>query len=157
MRIALALLALVFLATPACDSSGGGGGPVSGTITLGKDDGVDFHTGALQDPGNFKNSDLFTASNGTALGLITGGDSPTVNRPANWFLGTGGVHRTFSSLAEVPDEPPSEDMTASLIKAKTGNGFIVTTHRGALVRGWVSFADADTVTIEFEPYVAPAE
>lgn len=152
MRIALAFLALALVATPACDS-GGGGGPVSGTVTLAKDQGVDFHTGALQAPGNFKNSDVFTASNGNALQLITGGDSPTVNRPANWFLGSGGVHQTFPSLADVPDVPPTDDMTASLIKTKTGNGFIVATHAGALVRGWVASADAATVTIQFEPYV----
>lgn len=156
MRIPLALLTLVFIALPACDSSGGGG-PVSGSITLKKDEGVDFHTGALQDPGNYKNSDLYTSSNGTALQLSTGGDSPADNRPVNWFVGNGGVHLTFASLAEVPDEPPSDAMTASLIKTKTGNGFIVVTHKGAMVRGWVSFADADTVTIEFEPYVAATE
>ncbi len=154
MRIALALLALALVGPPACDS-GGGGGPVSGTVTLAKDQGVDFHTGAVQDPGNFKNSDVFTASNGSALQLITGGDSPTVNRPANWFLGNVGVHQTFPSLADVPDAPPTDDMTASLIKARAGNGFIVVTHAGALVRGWVASADASAVTIQFEPY-APA-
>ncbi|TNF37081.1 MAG: hypothetical protein EP329_04040 [Deltaproteobacteria bacterium] len=153
MRIALALLALVFIAFPGCDSGTGDNTPATGTVTLKKDDGVDFHTGALQDPGNYKNSDLFTASNGSALQLLTGGDSPTDNRPVNWFLGNGGVHRTFASLAEIPDEPPTEDMTASLIKAKTGNGFILMTHKGALVRGRVTLADADTVTLEFEPYV----
>lgn len=152
MRIALVFVALACLASTACDSAGSGG-PVSGTITLTKDQGVDFHTGALQAPGNYKNSDIFTSSNGSALQLSTGGDSPADNRPANWFLGGGGVHQVFASLGEVPDGAPTEDMTASLIKAKAGNGFIVTTHARALVRGWIASADAETVTIQFEPYV----
>ena len=154
MRIALAFVVLAALTFGACDS-GGASGPVSGTLTLAKDQGVDFHTGQLQVPGNFKNSDIYSASNGTALELMTGGDNPTANRPVNWFVGNGGVHQTFASLADVPDVPPSADMTEVLVHAKTGNGFIVTTHRGALVRGWVASADASSVTIEFEPY-APA-
>lgn len=157
MRTALATLAtLALLAAPACDADGEGG-PLAGSVTLAHDQGVNFHTGRLVVPGNFANSDLYATSNGSALKLATGGENATVNRPANWFLSAGGIHRTFASLAEVPAEPPTAEMTDSLIKAKTGNGFIVTTHSGALVRGWVSAADAESATIVFEPFVLPTE
>jgi len=157
MRLALLLVALLAFVGPAACDSEGASGPVAGTLTLTHDQGVDFHTGRLVDPGNFANSDLYATNSGSGLKLATGGDNPTVNRPVNWFLNAGGLHRVFESLAAVPDEPPTEDMTDSLVKAKTGNGFIATTHRGALVRGWVSSADTESVTLVFEPYVPVTE
>ncbi len=149
-RLCLTLpLFLVLALLAACDS-GGGSYPTAGTTTITPDQGINFHTGQLQDPGNFKNSDLFATQNGSALKLATGGDTPTVNNPANWFRSGGGVHETFASLVDVPETTPTDDMTDSLVKAKVGNGFVIRTHGGLYVRGWIEAASDASVTIQWQ-------
>ncbi|MFO0745686.1 MAG: hypothetical protein U1F43_08435 [Myxococcota bacterium] len=133
-----------------CDSPSSGPA-VSGTVTLHADDGVDLHSGKVQTPGNFKNSDLYASSNGSSLELASGGATPTQNRPVNWFVTPGGVNETFESLAAVPDDLPSGTSGTPLVHAKTGNGFVVERKDGGYSKGWVKAADATSVTIEFAP------
>jgi len=140
---------LAMVAPVACDAGSGGAGVSSGTVTFGAEEGVDFITGRVASPGHFGNSDLYATRSGTGLKLTTGGPNPTVNRPINWFLGPGGVHLTFASLDEVPEEPPDEGMTAALIRARPGNAFVVLTSGGTWVRGWLADADGEAVTIVF--------
>lgn len=147
--LALALIALA-AATSGCDSDPSPA--VSGTVTLHAEEGIDLHSGKVQKPGNFKNSDLYVTSNGSSLELIPGGASPTQSRPVNWFVNGGGVNQTFDSLASVPDEAPATDaMGVPLVHAKTGNGFVALRRAGGYTKGWISAADGTAVTIEFEP------
>jgi hypothetical protein len=122
--------------------------PAGGTVTLGADDGVDFHTGLVMSPGNFANSDLFASDNGNSgLKLSSGGDSPTSSRPTLWFRTAGMTLQTFASLADVPAAVP--ETSDVLLHAKPGLGFVVETSDGDLVRGWLSAADTESVTIEW--------
>ncbi|MCA9513552.1 MAG: hypothetical protein KC635_01265 [Myxococcales bacterium] len=155
MRTAVLAAVLALAPLAACDSAGGGSHVTSGTVTFSIEQGVDFYSGQVVDHANYQNADLIGTSSGTGVKLATGGPSPTENRPVNWFLGTGGVHQTFASLAEVPTTRPDSTMTASLVKAKAGNGFVLEAHGGAYVHGWIQSADGQTVTIQFE--AAPAE
>ena len=63
------VLPLVFSLLIACDS-GGGSYPSNGEVTLSAEQGVDFTSGRLQDPGNFKNSDLYATANGSACRAV---------------------------------------------------------------------------------------
>lgn len=150
VRIVMSIVCLVSFGS-ACDSADGPGDPVAGTVTFGADEGVDFFTGKVHDPGNFSNSDLFASRSGDGLKLATGGDDPTDNRPVNWFKSGGGVPQTFASLAEVPTDRPGDAMVEPLVKAKTGNGFLVQRADGGYTRGWIASADGGAVTIEFAP------
>lgn len=144
--------ALTTSALAACDDPGGEpGDPVAGTITLGPDEGVDFFSGKLRDPGNYANSDLIASRNADGLKLSTGGDSATHSRLVNWFKTGGGVPRTFASLAEVPTDRPGETMNEPLVKAKTGNGFLVERADGGYTKGWIASAVGTSITIEFAP------
>lgn len=157
MRWPIFMISLTFLALTlgaGCDADGGAPSVQPGTVALAAEQGVDFHAGARVEPGNFANSDLYASRNGTALKLATGGPSPVVNHPVNWFMGANGLHRTFASIDEVPSEPPSDAMTDSLVRARAGNGFVLRTHRGVWVRGWIASADADEVTITWAPLQA---
>lgn len=156
MRIAISvavLFALIPLA--ACDSSGGAH-VTSGTVTFSIEEGVDFTSGRVIDRANYQNADLIATSSGSGVKLATGGPTPADNRPVNWFIGAGGVHKTFGSLAEVPATVPDATMTASLVKAKAGNGFVLLAHGGAYVHGWIAAADGQSVTVQFEP-LTPVE
>jgi hypothetical protein len=122
--------------------------PEGGTVTLSANDGVDFHTGLVKDPGNYLNSDLFASENGdSGLKLSTGGDAPTSGRPIIWFRTPGQTLETYESLEEVPLVTPERE--DPLLHAKPGLGFVLETEEGDLVRGWLSAADAGSVTIEW--------
>lgn len=149
--LTIVILGWLVIASVACDSSSEPGDPVAGTITLGPDEGVDLFSGALKEPGHYGNSDLIASRNADGLKLSTGGDSPTHNRRVNWFKTGGGVPRTFASLDEVPTDRPTEGMNEPLIKAKTGNGFLVERADGGFTKGWVASAEGTLVTIEFAP------
>jgi len=151
MKRAAVVVASLLVLVAACDPGSDPGNPASGTVTFGADEGVDLFSGRVRDPGNYANSDLVASKNGDGLKLSTGGDSPTHNRHVNWFKTGGGVPRSFASLAEVPDERPTELMVDPLVKAKTGNGFLVERADGGFTKGRIVSADATSVTLEFAP------
>lgn len=123
--------------------------PDAGTITLGRDQGVDFGTGKVRDPGNYANADLFATHNGDAgMKLATGGDNPTHNRAITWFR-NGGLPGQFPDLASVP-KAPLPTTSDQLVHAKTGNGFLLETADGDHVRGWLATASATSVTLEWQ-------
>jgi hypothetical protein len=145
---ALPLASLVTLTSlSACDSAS----PVpSGRVTLRKEQGVDFFSGEVRIPGDYKNSDLIARASGDGLSLTTGGTSPVATRPINWFVGGGGVEQRFGSLAEVPDERPDADMTGSNTQVRAGEGFVTRSADGFWTRGWIQATDGASVTIDFE-------
>lgn len=124
--------------------------PAGGTITLARDEGVDFGTGKVRDPGNYANSDLFATANGdSGMKLASGGDNPTHNRPITWFFTPGGLPSQFPDLASVP-RAPLPTGAEQLVHAKTGNGFLLETADGDHVRGWLAAASATSITIEWQ-------
>lgn len=147
-----ALVILIALGT-GCDSGDVVG--TSGTVTLTKEQGVEFIGGTVQATGNYKDSDLIARVSGNNMSLVTGGDSPTNNRPINWFFGGGGIMQRFDSLADVPTVAPDDTMTQPNLAAKTGHGFVVRTSKKTWTRGWISAADSTSVTIQFEHLDAP--
>jgi hypothetical protein len=115
--------------------------PDAGTATLGRDQGVDFGSGRVRDPGNFGNSDLFASANGdSGMKLASGGASPTDNRPVTWFQTSVGIYTVFPDLAGVPSAP-SPTTVDHLVHAKPGYGFLLVTADGDLVRSWLAAAD----------------
>jgi len=145
------LIGAAFIA--ACDSGEIVG--ASGTVTLKKEQGVEFITGTVQATGNYRDSDLIARTSGSSLSLVTGGSSPTDNRPINWFMGGGGVLRRFDNLAVVPTDVPKDTMTGPNLGVKMGHGFIVRTSKNTWTRGWISAADSSSLTIEFEHLAHP--
>jgi hypothetical protein len=142
---ALPLAAVVSVS--ACDSAS----PVpSGVVTLRKEQGVDFFSGEVMIPGDYRNSDLVARASGGGLSLTTGGPSPVESRPVNWFLGAGGVEARFESLAEVPDERPDAGMTGSNTQVRAGEGFVTRSADGYWTRGWIQATDGASVTVAFE-------
>ena len=121
-----------------------------GTVTLTADTGIDFTTGIFQSKGNYATSDIYVTSGGEHLMLASGGLNPTKNRPVDFFLGAGGIHETFDTLSQVPAIPPSADKTQSLIKAKTGNGFVVENSDGSITRGWIRSAGDAGLVIDYD-------
>ncbi len=147
---ALSLAAAVLAA--GCDSGGEEDDSIkSGTLTIRADQGIDFRTGAVLDPGNFANSDLLASNNGDHLKLTTGGDSPVDNRRVNWFLGDGGTFDTFGTLNDVPTTKPELDENQALVRAVAGRGFVLETRGDGWVRGIIDAADASSVTVTFVP------
>ena len=143
-------LALVLMAL----ALGGGcvdGGSTSddGSVTLTADTGFDFAKGKFQSNGNYGNSDIYATAGNNHLKLSSGGEKITSPRPVNFFLGAGGIHQTFESLAAVPDDTPDDTMTAALVKAKQGNAFVVKTSSGGYAKGWIRSATEAEVTIEW--------
>ena len=127
-------------------------GPRAGTLTMGADEGLDFVSGSVRSPGNFKNSDLYAAANGDlGLKLLTGGPDATKNRPIVWFKGPGGLPATFDAFDDVPNTPAADTDTEQLTHAKAHYGFVLETHTGTQVKGWIEAADKDSVTIQFGP------
>lgn len=148
--VALSLVATAFAA--GCDSADGEDDSIkSGTLTIRADQGIDFRTGAVVDPGNFSNSDLIASDNGDHLKLATGGDSPVDNRRVNWFLGDGGTFDSFADLNEVPLTKPDVDENQALVRATEGRGFVLETRGDGWVRGIINSADASSVTVTFVP------
>jgi hypothetical protein len=130
-------------------------GPRAGMLTMGADEGLDFVAGSVRSPGNFQNSDLYASANGDlGLKLMTGGADPTKNRPILWFKGAGGLPTTFDAFDDVPNTPAADTDTEQLTHAKTHYGFVLETHTGTQVKGWITVADKDSVTIQFGPLAA---
>lgn len=143
----LAAIALVSLVFTACGDEAVVG--VSGTVTLGIEQGVEFVDGTTQSPGNYRDSDLIARKSGSNISLATGGSSPTDNRPINWFRTDGGVLQRFDSFDAVPSDRPDDTMTTPNLAARAGHGFVVLTSRGTWTRGFVEAADGTSVTITF--------
>lgn len=147
------LLAAAFWVIPSgCDDTVAPSGHAStpNIVVLGAETGVEFATAMKMVPGNYANSDVYATANGDHLKLTVGGPSPTKSRLAHWYKTGGGVNQTFDALAVVPTEIPVEEIhEPSLLKAQVGNAFVVETMHGAYVKGWLSQASQDTVTIEF--------
>ena len=150
-RLLTLLLPLALLAFSGC-GDGEGNAPYSGSgqVTLNADTGIDFTTGLFQAKGNYATSDIYATSGGQYLKLASGGPSPTKNRPVDFFLGAGGIHETFDSLAEVPAISPDASKTQALVKAKTGNGFVVENSDGSVTRGWIVEATDAFVRISYD-------
>ena len=121
----------------------------SGTMTLTKDTGIDFVSGTFQEKGNSYNSDSYATAGNNHSKLSSGGEMLSQPRPVNFFLGAGGFHQVFDSLAEVPDEYPDSSMTSALVKAKLGNAFVVQTASGGYAKGWISASSPTEVTIQW--------
>ncbi len=146
------LLILPWVALAACADDPTG--PRAGTLTMGADEGLDFVTGAVRSPGNFQNSDLYASANGDlGLKLMTGGADPTKNRPILWFKGAGGLPATFETFDAVPNTAAADTDTEQLTHAKAHYGFVLETHTGTQIKGWIAAADKDAVTIQFGPLV----
>ena len=128
---------------------GGNSDSGNGNMTLTADTGIDFVSGTFQAKGNWNTSDIYATAGNNHLKLSSGGEKITDPRPVNFFLGAGGMHQTFGSLSEVPDEFPDDTMKASLVKAKQGNAFVVQTSSGGYAKGWISAATDTEVTIEW--------
>jgi len=144
--IVTALPFVALISTSACDSPS----PVpSGVVTLRKEQGVDLFSGEVRSPGDYKNSDLVARASGNGLSLTTGGPSPVVSRPINWFVGAGGVEQRFNSLAEVPDERPGEDLVGTNTLVRQGEGFVTKSGDGYWTRGWIQATDGASVTVQF--------
>ena len=134
--------------------------PATATL-IGDKDGVNMLTGevfngeAETPTGSWLNSDIYTtASYEDALKLWTGGPRNTQGRPANWFVSGGGSTQIFASLDAVPDSPkPTQtDVGSSSGRVETGHGFIVlASDEVTYFKGFVSAADANSVTIEYTP------
>ena len=144
----ISILCIIFSLGIGC-VGGGDGDTGSGSMTLNADSGIDFVTGTFQENGNWNNSDIYATAGSSHLKLASGGEKITDPRPVNFFLGAGGLHETFDSLAAVPNEYPDDTMKASLVKAKQGNAFIVQTSSGGYAKGWISAASDSQVTIEW--------
>ena len=127
----------------------------SGTVTLRVDQGVDLVSGQFQAVGNYRDSDLIARRSGSRISLVTGGSTPTSNRPINWFMGGGGVLQRFDNLAAVPKDAPGDSMTQPNLGAQMGHGFVVKTAKGSWTRGWVEAADSESATIVFEHLADP--
>ena len=128
---------------------GGDGASGNGTMTLTADTGIDFVKGTFLEKGNSYNSDIYATAGNNHLKLSSGGEMISQPRPVNFFLGAGGIHETFESLADVPDEYPDSSMTAALVKAKQGNAFVVQTASGGYAKGWISASSATEITIQW--------
>jgi hypothetical protein len=147
-RLALSLAACAMLFV-ACADEATAPLPASGTVTLTRDKGVDFGTGALIAKGDFSNSDLIARNNGDAgLKLLTGGDNPADNRPITWHRNAGMLPRTFASLAEVPTDLPT--LYDNVPNAKTHFGFVLESAEGDHIRGWIESASPTSVTIQWD-------
>lgn len=143
----LGFITLVALNVACADDSSP---PDQGRVTLVNDQGIDFASGAVADPGNYANSDIYATNNGDAgMKLTTGGANPAANRPITWFRSGGGIPATFDDLASVPSAPPPTTYDA-LVHAKQNNGFLLRAENGDLVRGWLEAADASSVTVQWE-------
>ena len=124
---------------------------IDGSVTLLKNQGIDFATGALQDPGNVVNSEIRLTNQSAKLELRSGGPSTTKERPVNWFSLTSG-YETFSGLEAVPSSPlPAAGQNLPLLNAEAGHGFIVQRADLGYVRGWISEVTDDSVTIIYTP------
>ena len=88
--------------------------PLGHVITLHDGTGIDVVADAFVPDASFANADLFATHNSDGLRLSTGGPSPTVSRPVNWFIGTDSKPILFSSFADIPAVLPPDDMTAAL-------------------------------------------
>ena len=116
------------------------------------DEGVVFTSGEKMSPGNFANSDIYSSSMGDHIKLTAGGESPTTNFPAQWYASSPGIHQSFDSLANVPNEfPVPETEAPSLLKASQGNAFVVENRDGCFTKGWIAQATETEVTIEYVP------
>ena len=167
-RLILTSTLLLLALSPACGDdlsdpqSGESSTTYPATATLiGDKDGVDMLTGTVYNgenetpKGSWLNSDVYTtASFDDALKLWTGGPRNTEGRPANWFVTSGGATETFASLDAVPDSPrPSAaDSGISSGRVETGHGFIIlASDQVTYFKGFVSAADANSITIEYTP------
>jgi hypothetical protein len=123
--------------------------PVIHTVTLDRDQGVDFATGEVLKPGNFK-ADMYATRSSTTLKLSPGADKSTNYNPVEWFLTDAGTYEEFGSLSQVPELLPADDSGTALVKARTGNGFVVKNNRSSgYTRGWVELAEDGTVVIQY--------
>lgn len=148
--LSLSILPWVALTACADDPTG----PRAGTLTMHADEGLDFVSGKVRAPGNFLNSDLYAAQNGDlGLELLTGGPDATKNRPIVWYKGGGGLPTTFDSFDAVPSTPVDASSSEPLTHAKAHYGFVLETHTGTQVKGWIVAAEAGSVTIQFGPLV----
>ena len=121
----------------------------SGTVSLLKNQGVDFATGEVQDPGTFLNSELRLTAQAGKLELRSGGPTATQERPVNWFKATSGYEH-FDNLDAVPTTPlPTTNQP--LLNAEPGHGFIIERADSGYIRGWISDTTDDSVTIVYGP------
>ncbi len=144
-------LGLVAACDTSTSSSSVNASATSGVVTLGTDEGIDFTTGVVQQPGNFGNSDLYTSQNGSAMKLTSGGANIVDVRPVSFFQTSGGVYPIYADLDDVPNVRPEASMKLPLPKADVGNGFTILTASGAYTKGFVVSASATSVTIQYEP------
>lgn len=129
--------------------------PLGHVVTLQDGTGIDVAAAALVANASFANADLFATHNGDGLRLSTGGPSPTVSRPVNWFIGADKKPQLFSTFTGIPAVLRDADMTAALPIAVQRVGFVLQTEDGGWARGWVrdvtwdSFTGQWRVDIEF--------
>lgn len=99
----------------------------TGTVTLGIDGGVVFGTGAVLAKGHDLKTDLMAYKSGAGLDLKAGiPQGTTTRRPLHVLKTPGGTDATFSSLAEVPVELPSEsEANVYAHKVKAGMGLVL--------------------------------
>lgn len=122
-----------------------------GSVTLLKNQGIDFATGVVQDPGNVVNSEIRLTNQSAKLELRSGGPSTTKERPVNWFSLTSG-YESFPSLEAVPSSPlPAAGQNLPLLNAEAGHGFIVQRADLGYVKGWILETTDDSVTIVYTP------
>ena len=114
---------------------------------------IDFLTGLVVEKGSFK-QDLYATDNGSGLKLSPGGpEKITESYAVNWFRTAGGVEQTWSSLDAVPNQKPADPDALNglpLLHAKAGVGFVLKTHAGYWVKGWIESATWDEVVIHYE-------
>ena len=153
------LVTLIVCLAGGCDDPGGGSGvpadtssgSKSGTVTIGAEEGIDFNKGTKVSSANFQNSDIYATKAGGHLKLAPGGPTPIEYRPINWFLTPGNVHEEFATLADVPDEAPTDTSGTAHPNPETGNAFVVQHSEGGYTKGFLKEVTSLSVTIEFEP------
>jgi len=153
-RLLSALLVFALVAFAACDDGSSETTTVlktSGTVTLMLEEGIDFNTGVVQQPGNFGNSDLYTSQNGSALKLASGGSSIVNVRAVTFFQTLGGIYPKYDNIGDVPNVKPTEDQDLPLPKAAAGNGFTIQNAAGNYTKGFILEATEFSVTIQYEP------
>lgn len=113
-------------------------------VTLKPEQGVNFATGQVIDPGNFKNSDLYATYGHTYLKITPGGDKSTVSNPVLW-------QGPVNSFDQITFNVPVDGKGYSLAQARSGEAFVLKNHLSdGYTRGWIIAGDDTVVTIEYE-------
>lgn len=155
-RSTFAFIVVAALSSLACSDDVGSSteketGPIE--VTIKGDQGIVFETGEVVDGGPpFSKTDLYATTNGTALKLATGAAKSTVHGAAITWFEQGGIPRKWNNLAEVPKTTPQDSLTAPLLKAQQGIGFVAKNYLSdGYTRGWIKAATSETLTIVYEP------